>query len=234
MQSHDDLIALQEADDALARLRSDLDDVEEALRSDTTVVEAAELHAGCEARVREIEGDQRGLEAETESLSDKVATEEGRLYDASPKTPKELEALQHEVDLLKDALGRLEDRLLEIMTALEEATARRDKAREGLDRAEAAWAEASARLSADAERLRAEIASGAAAREGISARITAGTLTRYDDLRRRKAGLAVVRLQAGACTGCRVAVPNSIRRRAQEDGTPETCPNCERLMVIAS
>ena len=68
-------------------------------------------------------------------------------------------------------------------------------------------------------------------RDACKGRLTATLVAQYEDLRRRKGGVAVTHLRAGACTGCRVSVPPSARKRALDPEAPALCPNCERILV---
>ena len=80
-------------------------------------------------------------------------------------------------------------------------------------------------------RLEGEIATTSGERDTCRGRLTAALVAQYEDLRRRKGGVAVTHLQAGACTGCRVSVPASARKLALDPEAPTLCPNCERILV---
>jgi predicted nucleic acid-binding Zn-ribbon protein len=54
----------------------------------------------------------------------------------------------------------------------------------------------------------------------------------YEDLRRRKGGKVIVRIQGSACGGCRVQLPETVRRRAMSAQLAQ-CPNCERILAVA-
>ena len=121
--------------------------------------------------------------------------------------------------------------LTDLIASLEEAEAAREEARAALQREEAASAEKHTRLGGVIERLEAEIAAKQAERETCRARLTAALVAQYEDLRRRRGGVAVTHMQGSICTGCRVTVPPSARKRALDPETPTLCPNCERILV---
>ena len=226
-----DLASLQEIDDHLARLATDLDEARADLEDDEALASARSALAEGEERCAALEREQRRLEGEIDGLVARVEKEEGRLYDGSVSLPKELAGLQQEVASLRSRLSDVEDTELALLDKLEEAEGAREEARATLGREEAASAEKHTRLGGVVERLEGEIAAKEAERGACQARLTAPLVAQYDDLRRRRGGVAVTHLQGSICTGCRVSVPPSARKRALDPETPALCPNCERILV---
>ncbi len=226
-----DLASLQEIDDHLARLTTDLDEARADLEDDEALASARSALAEGEERCAALEREQRRLEGEIDGLVARVEKEEGRLYDGSVGLPKELAGLQQEVASLRSRLSDVEDTELALLDKLEEAEGAREEARGTLGREEAASAEKHTRLGGVVERLEGEIAAKEAERGACQARLTAPLVAQYDDLRRRRGGVAVTHLQGSICTGCRVSVPPSARKRALDPETPALCPNCERILV---
>src|SRR5262245_7950072 len=161
-----------------------------------------------------IRKEQRRIDGDVEGLSAKIAPEEKRLYDGSVRNPKELSSIQHEVELLKANRSKLEDQLLDVLARLETAEAEHQSAQKELIRAEALRAGETDTLNAEAARLSASLVSKEARRIGQQAKIQPRSLTIYEEVRRRHAGGAVARIAGGACGGCRVAIPEAVRRRA--------------------
>jgi predicted nucleic acid-binding Zn-ribbon protein len=56
----------------------------------------------------------------------------------------------------------------------------------------------------------------------------------YDRLRRRRRGVAVVRVERGTCLGCRLTVPTVVLQRARSGTNPNPvqCPSCERMLYV--
>jgi len=44
--------------------------------------------------------------------------------------------------------------------------------------------------------------------------------------------MAVAHIQGGMCAGCRVSIPEAIRRRAFAPDQLAQCPNCERILDV--
>src|SRR5262245_57559286 len=161
-----------------------------------------------------IRKEQRRIDGEVQGLTAKIQPEEKRLYDGSVRNPKELSSIQHEVELLKANRSRLEDQLLEVMSRLEMAEADHKTAQSELSRAEATRAGETESLDRDRVRLNGALASGEARRMGQQGKIPVRSLAIYEEVRRRHAGGAVARIVGGACGGCRVSIPEAVRRRA--------------------
>ena len=53
----------------------------------------------------------------------------------------------------------------------------------------------------------------------------------YDQLRRRKGGLAVVEMDSSQCDGCKVRVPAHVLQQLNQAEHVARCPNCERILV---
>ena len=226
-----DILTLQGFDDEAAGLHAGLTDAEQRLLGDPELVESRRVLEEAEATLKAVRGDQRRLEDEVARLRDKIAPEEKRLYDGSVRSPKELTSIQHELEALTAQRSKFEDQLLEALAKLELATAARQAAAARVRHLEATWEQQSQQLRHDAARLKAAIAAVDLRRETQKAKISPRAFQMYEDLRRRKGGLAVARTQGGACTGCRVSLPDAVRKKVFSPIFIVQCPNCERILA---
>jgi hypothetical protein len=226
-----DLASLQDYDDILARLTADLDGARADLEDDEALQAARSAVTAAEEQCAALERERRRLEGEIDALVERVEREEKRLYDGSVSLPKELSGIQQEIASLRSRLSDIEDTELALLDRLEEAESAQGEAQAGLEREQAASSEKEKRLGGVIARLESEIATTSRERDTCRGRLTAALVAQYEDLRRRKGGVAVTHLQAGACTGCRVSVPASTRKLALDPEAPALCPNCERILV---
>ncbi|MFN0148141.1 MAG: zinc ribbon domain-containing protein [Dehalococcoidia bacterium] len=227
-----EILSLQAIDDEAAAFRAALADVQRRLQGDQELDDARRRLGQAEISLAAIRKDQRRVEAEVEGLSDKIAREDKRLYDGSIKNPKELTNLQHEVDLLKAARGKFEDELIAVLDAGEAASREQKAAARAVTSLEARWQHDLELLHHEALRLTDLISRGDVRREMQKAKVTPRALLTYEDLRRRKGGMAVARIVGGTCMGCRVTIPDSLRRQALAPAGFAQCPNCERILTI--
>jgi predicted nucleic acid-binding Zn-ribbon protein len=227
-----DLLTLQGFDDEAAALRAALADVERRLGGDEELDDARRALATAETAAREVHRQQKLLEDEVERRSDKIAPEEKRLYDGSVKNPKELASIQHEIEFLRAERGRFEDQLIEVLTRRETIDTEHLDAKKLVEELEARREHQQQDLRHEARRLNDMLARADARREAQKSKIDSRALRVYEEVRRRKGGMAVARIQGGSCMGCRITIPDALRRRALSTDTLAQCPNCERILYI--
>ncbi len=226
-----DVCTLQEIDDEVAGLEAAIADIDVRLAHSETLAAAEAAFAEADARYQDLRRAQRALETDVAALDAKITPEEKRLYDGSVRNPKELTAIQHEIELLKAQRSQLEDRLLAVMEEFEAADGARRAAEAALAAARREREQEVAALETRRRQLAASLAASVARRSEQAARIHPASLRLYDEIRRRR-GSAVARIRGGTCSGCRVAIPESVRRKAFDPATLAQCPNCERILFI--
>lgn len=227
-----DIRTLQEFDDEAATLRASLDEVERRLRGSEELEQARAAFDSLDAELNDIRRTQRALDGDISVLNSRIQPEEKRLYDGSVRNPKELGNIQHELELLKVQRGKLEDQLLELMSRLETVEASQSSARQQLARAEKQREIELAELQLEAMRLGDALTRVEAKSEAQKRKISPQALHVYESIRRRHGGTAVVHIQGGMCAGCRVSIPEAIRRRAFQPDQLAQCPNCERILFV--
>jgi len=228
-----ELVSLQFLDDELDGLRARLQSVEQRLGDREALDAAAARKAAAESAVAELARRQRQADAAIEDLDARIGREEKKLYDGSVRQFKELQALEGEIAHLRRDRSALEDAGLALLAEVDAANAELAAAAAELANQQAEWEARAAAFEAEAEQLKAQIQRAEALRKAQLERITAGSVRLYEALRRRKAGKAVVRVQGGSCSGCRVAIPEPIRRRIASSPTLVQCPHCERILAVA-
>ncbi len=228
-----ELITLQALDDEAAALQLTLADVERRLHGDETLNEARRQFADAEESLAALQKEQRRLDGEVQGVTARIEPEEKRLYSGSVTNSKELQNIQHELDLLKAQRSKLEDEDLEVLSRLEAAEQERARAFRAVEQLETRRSDAVRSLLEEAERLNAAITRVQAKRLAQKTGIDPRAVALYEDLRRRKGGQGVVRIQGSACSGCRVQLPDAVRRRAMSSSQLAQCPNCERILAVA-
>lgn len=227
-----ELVTLQAYDDEAAALRAALSDVEHRLRGDAELDEARRLLLAAEQTKSAVAREQRKLEDEIETLTGRIEPEEKRLYDGSVRAPKELQNIQHELELLTASRTKLEDALVDVLDRAESAERERlSAARQAAD-LEARWERHSEDLRTEARRLTTAVARAEARREAQKEKVQPRALQTYENLRQRKGGAAVARIKSGICGGCRIGIPDAVRTRAIHGAVLAQCPSCERILYV--
>src|SRR5687768_13578992 len=131
------LLEIQEHDTAIDRLQARIAALEAGGDVATALAEANEAErvmGELRLKLDELSRDQQRFEHEIDSMSQKAAAEERRMYDGSVANARELDSIRHEVDNLKKRRTDREDELLALMEVREELEARERAAAERSDR----------------------------------------------------------------------------------------------------
>ncbi|MBA3363364.1 MAG: hypothetical protein H0T07_03045 [Actinobacteria bacterium] len=183
-------------------------------------------------RLDELSRDQMRFEHEIDSMSQKAAAEERRLYDGSVANARELDSITHEVDNLKKRRSDREDELLALMEVREELEGQERAAAERSEALRARVAEVGSVAADDLERLRAELKERTEARTALAQTVEPEFLELYEDLRPQKKGVAAVALIDGVCQGCHEQLSSVYVDRLKRVEGPKRCEHCRRILVI--
>lgn len=225
---------LQAVDSELDSSRSALDRCKVRLGDDSELVPLREEARAAAARLKALRSRAKDLDAELESKSSRMKTDEQKLYSGSVKNPKELGSLSHEVDIERQQISKLEDQALANMDALDEASAALKAAESRLAEMDRSWKAEQAALQAEHDQLSARIGSLTSQRAEIAASVEPVDMKSYELLRRSREGLAVVSVEQRSCMGCRIALTLSVVQRARSGQELVTCQNCGRMLFIPS
>jgi len=231
MTSAGDLLALQEIDLNRDSRRALIADIDYRLVESEELIAARELVQTREAELASLQRRQRELEASLTDMDAKVQPLETKLYGGSVRNPKELSALQHEVEALKAKRGELDEEGLLNIDAVEAALKAAETARADLTGVEAAWQADQAQLIVQRTQAERESASLDEERQRRIAGMDAGALGIYESLRTQKQGKAVAVISRGACQGCRISLPTNVAQRARGGMVLVQCPSCERILA---
>lgn len=229
------LLDLQSEDSAIKRLDERRAALPEAQRLAEVRESLSELDADLAIARKQEEGigrDHARLEGEVELLEGKIAREEGRLFSGGVSSPKELSALQAEVEMLKRKKSTLEDQLLEVMEHREQAAATVAR----LETEHATATATAARLEAEVAHLTqeidAELAARRAARAEIAPDVPDDLIATYEKIRDSKGGVGAAALVGNTCSGCHTSLPSRELERMRAEGGLQRCENCRRILVV--
>lgn len=228
-----DIYALQEIDSAIEAAKASLAAVEEQLG------ESEELIAGRQAveegrdALEGVSRQQRELEWQVDDSRSRLSGVEGKLYGGSVRNPKELASMQEEANILRGQFRRREDELLDLMVRVEERQAALREAEESLAEVDGRWRQDQKELASQKERLEGELAGLDERRGQQSGLIEAKVLVLYDNLRERRQGRAVVKVERGMCGGCRISLPMTVLQKARSGLDVVQCVSCERILYVS-
>jgi predicted nucleic acid-binding Zn-ribbon protein len=215
----------------MARMRV-LETGEDAAAALAEANEAERMMGELRLQLDELSRDQMRFEHEIDSMSQKAAAEERRLYDGSVANARELDSITHEVDNLKKRRSDREDELLALMEVREELEAQERAAAERSEVLRERVAEVGSVAADELERLRTELKERSEARAALAETVDAGFLELYEDLRPQKKGVAAVALIDGVCQGCHEQLSSVYVDRLKRVEGPKRCEHCRRILVI--
>lgn len=222
------LIELEKVDREIVRLTDEVAAlprrvaaIEEKLADDKAAVEHAK------AAIKGNEAGRRKLEAEIQTVQQKIV--KYREQSSSVKTNEEYRALMHEVQFAEKEINGSEDKILELMIAME-AEEKSLKTAEAAMKAEMAEvekekAEAHTRTAED-EKLLSELGEK---QKQLRSGISDSALAHYDRvMRQRKSAIAEARGQK--CMACFVMLRPQTWEEIRTNGQIITCSSCGRIL----
>jgi len=232
----DDLLTLQNHDSAADRLR----------HRRATLPERADLESRREAHGelesqrlevaerRDVElREERRLDDEVRSLEAKAKAVDTKMYSGTVSSPKELQAMQADIDQLRRHARDLEDEELEVLVrreALDAEVAEREAAQAALV---AEMQSLLAAVEAQEREIDAELAVEESARAALAPGIPESTLRLYEQIRAGNRGVGAARLVGMNCQACHLGLPATEvdRIRHLPADTLAQCEHCGAILV---
>ncbi|MGC9397873.1 MAG: zinc ribbon domain-containing protein [Anaerolineae bacterium] len=224
------LVRLQAVDLELNGARRRLAEVEEELEDDAALRRARTRVQHTQKAAKRAAKRQEEIEFKVQQVETERQQTEAHLYSGRVRNPRELEDLQAKIASLERYRAQLEDQLLEAMIEREETDAEARAATEALQRAEQAWEERHATLTAEAEVLREQIAGLEQQTEELEQQIPTSMLETYRYRQKRFGNPVIARLRGTTCGVCGIEVISS-RREAAQQGKETYCDSCGRLLI---
>jgi predicted nucleic acid-binding Zn-ribbon protein len=135
-----------------------------------------------------------------------------------------------ELGMLDRQRQRLDESVLRRMEEIEAAKKTVETAGAAVEEADKALRIIRRRYEKEAHRIESELDSRQPERERVAASLKPDVLRRYDDIRRRSHNLAAVRIENGACGGCRMKVGSALLRRVVAGDNYVYCESCSRFL----
>ena len=225
------LIDLQRLDsaahDAQRRL-AEAPDREKALEA--RLETARQQVAAAKAQLTESQNARRAIEKD-------VAVHQGRLSKfreqaMAVKTNQEYHAVQHEISFAQTEIKKLEDAVLERMVEGDDLAATVKRAEADLA-AEQKAIEADRRaMSAEAATLQAALDRLVAERAGVVAALDKQVLSMFEQIARKRHGVAVAEARDGICTICHVRLRPQVFNNVRRNDAIVQCDSCNRILFF--
>jgi predicted nucleic acid-binding Zn-ribbon protein len=195
------------------------------------VLESRRAYDELKARLDANERERRQIDTLLNMERDKVKKWEGRLGEI--RTPREYAALSREIDIAKKTNDSQSQQSKDLVTAAEELAKGLELRAEALADAEDATQSARAALARQQAEQEARLAALTTRRAEAAALVDPGLLGKYENIKRRRAGVAVAPVVGATCKGCHRNIPPQLSIVLQRVDSIETCPNCHRIIYSA-
>jgi predicted nucleic acid-binding Zn-ribbon protein len=207
-----------------------------AARLDVGFEEAAKLKeleakdASEGAAARALITEQVDTELQQRGFDDKMKKFEKQLFGGTMVNPREVEAMQKEIAILKRNRDALDDRLLELMDLVPAAQKVADSLATQINAAKAAIAAKRQVAVGEKAKLEADYKAAVAKREEAKKAVPPGLFARYDSIAKRHEGVGMAEVvKKKACGACGTLLPARSIQLALE-GTVMTCESCHRIL----
>lgn len=223
------LISLQAIDRELHELEESLSTI--AGRVDGLRQETDQIQADLDRLTQEEQQsatNRRQLEKELAEGEARIRNKRMRLNQV--RNEKELQALAHEVETLKEANQRMEADLLAQMETAEPRAQRIKEVTELLNQKRSELQAAEKEIASQVEDLKVSISKQRVDRDLMARGIEVPLLQRYEMIFNRRGGVAVAAAKSGTCQGCRMRLPPQFYNEIQRHEQIYFCPNCQRIL----
>ncbi len=196
------------------------------------VAVARKAYESEKVRLDDNERERRQIESLLSMERDKVKKWEGRLGEI--KTPREYAALSREIDIAKKANDTQSEQLRTLSAAAQEIAKAVETAADALSDRELSAHDELKALDRKAAEFGARLQDLEKRRGEAAVRVEASLLSKYVNIRRRRAGIAVAPVVGATCRGCNRNIPPQLSIVLQRADSVETCPNCHRIIYSAA
>ncbi len=229
------LLTVQDLDTRVQQARHRLETLparSELAALDATAADLRAARIEAETAVSDVKREVTKAEDDVQSVRARAERDNARLLDGG-MTPRELQGLQSELEVLAKRQGDLEDVELDAMQRLEDAEKTLADVSGRLIEVEASRTEVATRLDHEAAAIEAEVASVLAERAAVADTIDVDLIKLYEKLREQRGGVGAAALLRGACQGCHMNLNpgdlSAIESRPADDVV--RCEECGRILV---
>jgi uncharacterized protein len=146
------------------------------------------------------------------------------------KNSKELQALQREIDQIKQANNELEEELIKVFEEIDCLKADLKSKEEEAFLMQEQWHETQQEVQTKISGIDQLVSEACTLRKTIASQIAADLMSRYELIFARRGGYAVVEVSGGICQGCYMNIPPQLWNEIIKSEKINLCPSCQRIL----
>lgn len=230
---------------AQIEILASLQTVDREIKEQTDIKQS--LLGDLDSKEKELQAKRREIDSLTAAFSDmeklrvakdRVFQDEGkkamdkRMRMNRIKNAKELQALQREIDLMRQANGELEEELIKIMQQMDGVKAQIQAKEAEMAALREEWQKQQQTLGSQINGIDQAVTEAANRRQMIAAQIAGELISRYEMIFSRRGGTAVVEVTGGICQGCFMNIPPQLSNEIIRSEKVHLCPSCQRILYV--
>ena len=223
------LVALQGLDIEIDLIEKSIKEKQEAL--DTKVAALASKEKSIETLEEKLDTqkkENRTLEAEAADKMEHVRNRQGKMMQV--QTGREQQILLKEIEDAKNDVKQNEEKTIELMEWIETLSNELKEQKNLFKGEKKLLAEETEKVGKEIESIEKKRKSKERARNKQAKLIKPNLLVKYDTLRQRRNGLAVINVNDGVCHGCFMAIPPQRYNMLLKGDKLFECPTCQRII----
>lgn len=173
----------------------------------------------------------RELETATEEDLARIRDRQHKLMNI--QTNREYQSLLKETEDAKRANKEREDELMRVLEEIEAHTGKVEECRNLCAGEEGLLAEENEKADQQAAQVASEREKIMKKRAARAKEVAAAILKKYDMLRERRNGVALVEVEGGVCRGCFMNIPPQLFNDLLKEDKLLVCPTCNRIMYVS-
>ncbi len=146
------------------------------------------------------------------------------------KNIKELQALQREIDQIKQNNSVIEEDLIKAMESLDACAVTLSQKEAESIALEEKWATRRAELQGQLAQVESEVVEVSKGRQALVTQLNGELIGRYELIFSRRGGTAVVAVLDGICQGCFMNIPPQLYNEILKGERLHLCPSCNRIL----
>ncbi len=223
------LIDLQKIDQEIRTLNT---------KKQTLPDKAKELDLGFQDRKEKAEDERKGLEglnklhkekeSELKQGQEKLRKAKERLLEV--KTNKEYQAMLTEIDTIEKSNGRIEEEILILYDRIDEKKGFVKSHEKDFEQYRSGYEAERKKIDEELASIDGELETQKKKFEALVPALKPDLLRRYEMIKGRRNGIAVVSARNAICSGCNMNIPPQLYNELQRSEELICCPNCNRII----
>jgi hypothetical protein len=146
------------------------------------------------------------------------------------KNTKELQALQREIDQIRQGNSELEEELIKVFEEIDRLKADLKAKEEEANLMQEDWQQRQQEMQTKIAGIDQLVSEASTLRKTIASQIAGDLMSRYELIFARRGGYAVVEVSGGICQGCYMNIPPQLWNEIIKSEKVNLCPSCQRIL----